>query len=166
MEPIALYEIDTEYIRHLSQFEEHLFRNKESSWTFTRKYVGVVLQINGFDYFAPLSSFKPKHRRLCETVDFLKVGAYAVINLNNMFPAPRRLCTRVIISAIPDERYRNLVRAEYRIIRQRSETILKNAEAVYAHKIANDGKSKLAKRCNDFRLLEEKCGEYERSGCP
>ncbi|MCH5166230.1 MAG: type III toxin-antitoxin system ToxN/AbiQ family toxin [Clostridiales bacterium] len=160
METIALYEIDPEYIDYLSQFEERLFKNKKISQSFTRKYVGVVLSINGFDYFAPLSSFKPKHKRLCETVDFLKIGTYAVINLNNMLPAPISLCTKVIIDAIQDERYKSLVRAEYRIIRQKSALILANAKSVYDHKILNDGKSKLSRRCNDFRLLEEKCKDY------
>ena len=27
-----------------------------------------------FKYFAPLSSFKPKHKRLSETIDFIKIG--------------------------------------------------------------------------------------------
>lgn len=39
-------------------------------------------------YFAPLSSFKPKHKWLSETVDFIKIGDMAVININNMIPVP------------------------------------------------------------------------------
>ncbi len=31
-------------------------------------------------------------------MDFLKVGNYAVINLNNMFPVPKSQCTYVDIS--------------------------------------------------------------------
>ena len=27
--------------------------------------------------------------------------------------------------------------------------------------MTNDGKSKLSQRCNDFKLLEEKCKEYK-----
>ncbi|UTD13938.1 type III toxin-antitoxin system ToxN/AbiQ family toxin [Treponema denticola] len=81
--------------------------------------MGIILEINGFKYFAPLSSFKPKHKRLCETIDFIKVGIYAVINLNNMFPAPLNLCKAVQIENIKNEHYRNLVRAEYRIIKQK-----------------------------------------------
>ena len=162
MEAINLYEIDAAYIHYLSAFEEHLFQNKKPSQVFTRKYVGIVLKINGFDYFAPLSSFKPKHKRLCETVDFIKIGSYSVINLNNMFPAPIGLCKKVVIADIENNHYQNLVRAEYRIIRQKTEQILQSAKAVYEHKLANDGKSKLARRCNDFRLLEKKCGEWKK----
>ena len=161
METLCIYEINQKYIVYLSQFEEHLFRNRKISQNFTRKYVGVVLKINGFDYFAPLSSFKQKHKCLSETIDFVKIGMYAVINLNNMFPAPMQTYTKVAIDAIQDKHYKSLVRSEYRIIRQKSALIVANAKAVYDHKLTNDGKSKLAMRCNDFKLLEEKCRAYK-----
>lgn len=160
METLCLYEIDPKYIGYLSQFEEHLFRNRKISQNFTRKYVGVVLKINGFDYFAPLSSFKQKHKWLSETIDFVKIGMYAVINLNNMFPAPMQTYTKVAIDAIQDKHYKSLVRSEYRIIKQKSALIVANSKVVYDHKLTNDGKSKLAMRCNDFKLLEEKCMDY------
>ena len=78
-----------------------------------------------------------------------------------MFPAPIKLCKLVLISDIKNEHYRNLIRAEYRIIKQKSEQIVNNAKAVYEHKMTNDGKSKLSQRCNDFKLLEIKCREYK-----
>ena len=161
MADLEIYEIDSAYIAYLSTFEEHLFRNKKITQDFSRKYIGIIIEINGFKYFAPLSSFKQKHKRLCETVDFIKVGIYAVINLNNMFPAPMPLCKSVKIENIKNEHYKNLVRAEYRIIKQKTEQILSNAKDVYNHKMINDGKSKLSQRCNDFKLLEEKCKEYK-----
>lgn len=161
MADLEIYEIDSSYIEYLSNFEEHLFKNKKITQDFSRKYIGIILEINGFKYFAPLSSFKPKHRRLCETVDFIKVGIYAVLNLNNMFPAPLNLCKSVKIENIKNEHYKNLVRAEYRIIKQKTEQIINNAKDVYNHKMINDGKSKLSQRCNDFKNLEVKCKEYK-----
>ncbi len=161
MADLEIYEIDSSYIEYLSNFEEHLFKNKKITQDFSRKYIGIILEINDFKYFAPLSSFKPKHRRLCETVDFIKVGIYAVLNLNNMFPAPLNLCKSVKIENIKNEHYKNLVRAEYRIIKQKTEQIINNAKDVYNHKMINDGKSKLSQRCNDFKNLEVKCKEYK-----
>ena len=161
MAELEIYEIDSSYIEYLSNFEEHLFKNKKITQDFSRKYIGIILEINDFKYFAPLSSFKPKHRRLCETVDFIKVGIYAVINLNNMFPAPLNLCKSVKIENIKNEHYKNLVRSEYRIIKQKTEQIINNAKNVYNHKMINDGKSKLSQRCNDFKNLEVKCKEYK-----
>lgn len=35
------------------------------------------MEINGYKYFAPLSSFKDKHKRIKEGVDFIKIKDYA-----------------------------------------------------------------------------------------
>ena len=51
-----------------------------------RKYIGIVFQINDMEYFAPLSSFKPKHEKIERGIGFYQILRYAVINLNNMFP--------------------------------------------------------------------------------
>ena len=51
-------------------------------------------------------------------MDFIKVGNYAVININNMFPVPDREYTYVDIPKVKDPRYRKLLTAEYRIIRK------------------------------------------------
>ena len=60
MDNIKLYEIDAKYINYLSAFAEHLFHNKQAGQSNERKYIGVILTVNGMEYFAPLSSFKRK----------------------------------------------------------------------------------------------------------
>ena len=82
MDSIKLYEIDEKYIDYLLPMAPHLFQNKKPGQQNTRKYIGVILIVDEFEYFAPLSSFKDKHRRMQESLDFLKVKQYAVINLN------------------------------------------------------------------------------------
>jgi translation elongation factor EF-Tu-like GTPase len=39
-------------------------------------------------YFAPLSSYKQKHDKMKNSLDFIKIGNYAVVNINNMSPVP------------------------------------------------------------------------------
>ena len=112
-------------------------------------------------YFAQLSSFKPKHKRLSETIDFIKIGDMAVINLNNMIPVPEGIYVPKNPNLETDQQYKNLLNNERRIIKQRTEQIINNAHSVYNHKLTNDEKSKLSQRCNDFRLLEEKCREFK-----
>ncbi len=70
MDSIKLYEIDEKYIEYLLPSAPHLFQNKKDNQRNSRKYVGVILVVNGFEYFAPLSSFKEKHRRMQESLDF------------------------------------------------------------------------------------------------
>lgn len=81
---IKLYNIDNRYIDYLSPHAPHLFHNKKPGQQNERKFIGVILQVNGLDYFAPLSSFKPKHQNMSDMIDFIKVKNYAVINLNTI----------------------------------------------------------------------------------
>lgn len=160
MDNIKLYEIDPRYVKYISQFAEHAFHNKQPGQQNERKYIGVILTVNGMDYFAPLSSYKEKHLRMPETIDFIKVKRYAVININNMFPVPFGLATYVDISKEKNPKYKSLLLAEYRAIKAMQEKIRKNANIVYKHRIENGDSSKLGKRCNDFTSLERACKEY------
>ena len=67
---LKLYEINPLYIKYLAQYQKHIFWSDGNKAT--RKYIGIVLQIDGMNYFAPLSSFKPKHTKMKESVDFIK----------------------------------------------------------------------------------------------
>ena len=116
--------------------------------------------LSWMEYFAPLSSFKEKHQRMAESVDFLKIKNYAVININNMFPVPPSLLTYVDISKEKNSKYKSLLLAEYRVIKAMQDKIRKNAALVYMHKITNGESTSLAKRCNDFAKLEEACRNY------
>ena len=160
MENLKIYEIENAYIDYLVSFAPHLFHNKKAEQENERKYIGVVLAVNGLDYFTPLSSFKEKHRKMKNNMDFLKIGNYAVINLNNMFPVPKAQCIYVDISKVANPAYKALLSAEYRIISAMEERILKNAKSIYEYKVKNGNSTPLAKRCNDFKLLEEKCKLY------
>ncbi|MDR1320575.1 MAG: type III toxin-antitoxin system ToxN/AbiQ family toxin, partial [Gracilibacteraceae bacterium] len=55
---------------------------------FTRPFVGIVFFVNSYNYYAPLTSPKPKHLCMKNQVDFLKIngGAWGAINFNNMIP--------------------------------------------------------------------------------
>ncbi len=158
---ISFYEVDANYVKYMNRFAPHLFFDSKQHGGRARKYIGIVLTVNGMEYFAPLSSFKEKHRKMKERVDFLKVGKYAVINLNNMFPVPNGLYKYVDFNKEKDLSYRALLRSEYRIIKKKQDLIAKNAQVVYSHRINNGSKTALGKRCNDFLLLEIECRKYE-----
>ena len=161
MENLKIYEVDPAYIDYLSPYSPHLFLNKKPGQKNERKYIGIVLHINGFEYFAPLSSFKEKHRRMNETVDFIKIKNYAVINLNNMFPVPKEARTYVDISLIQGIQYKSLLLSEYRYIKSIQDKICKNARSVYTIKLRDGNSSPLAKRCNNFGQLEKCCSDYK-----
>ena len=155
---LKLYEINPKYIKYLAQYQEHIFisdGNKAS-----RKYIGIVLQINGMNYFVPLSSFKPKHKKMKESVDFIKIRDYAVININNMVPVPEGEYHLVDVNGTKDMQYRYLMQAESREINRQRNRIIKNADIVYKHKLRNGDTTPLAWRTNDFKELEKRCKQY------
>ena len=155
---IRIYEIQYEYIQYLSLYQKHIFSHKDGKSN--RKYIGIVMEINGMKYFAPLSSYKDKHKKMRETVDFIKIKDYAVINLNNMIPVPSDQIIELDINKENDLSYRYLLQAESREVNRQKNRIRKNAEIVYSHKIHNGNTTALAKRTNDFGMLEKLCGKY------
>ena len=155
LQSIKIYEIKTEYIKYLSQYQKHIFYDEGS-----RKYIGILLNINGFRYFAPLSSFKQKHLKMPLSVDLIKIKDYAVININNMIPVPNGQYMLVDVNGIKDPHYKYLLQAEIREINRQKNRIFKNAEIVYNHKLRNGNTTPLSKRTNDFILLEKKCRQY------
>lgn len=139
---LYLYEIDSMYIKYLSQFEKEIYWSDGTKAN--RKYVGVVIEVNGVEYFAPLTSFKLKHKTMKETVDMIKISDYAVINLNKMIPVPMGIYRRVEFRHIRNESYKALLELEYREICKKANKIKKNANVVYNHKttMGNDSLSK------------------------
>ena len=73
---IRIYEIKSEYIQYLSNNQKHIFAQADVKNM--RKYIGVVFEIKSIEYFAPLSSFKAKHKKMSETVDFKSTGILMV----------------------------------------------------------------------------------------
>ena len=157
---IELYEVNPKYINYLVPYAPHLFHNKQLGQQNERKYIGIILVVNDMKYFAPLSSYKPKHDKMKNGLDFIKIGNYAVVNINNMFPVPDGEYTYVNIAKVKDQQYKKLLMTEYRIIKKLQDKIRKNALELYKHKKEKGMTTTLAKRCNDFLLLEEKCSQY------
>lgn len=159
---IKLYEVSPVYIDYLGAYASHLFQNKKPGQHNERKYIGIILQVNDMNYFAPLSSLKPKHEKMTNRLDIIKIGQYAVININNMFPVPEGLYTYVDISKVKNAQYRKLLMSEYRIIRKLQDKIKKNAAELYKQKTEKKISTALTNRCNDFLLLEKMCRQYKK----
>jgi len=160
-----LYTVDTDYIDYLSKFQDHIWINDENQRL--RPYVGIVLDIGGYKYFAPLSSPKAKHLHMAERLDFIKLEyrgqLKAVINLNNIIPVPDTLITKIDIDNLQDKNYKDLLNIEMIAIRKKQSIITKNAQSVYSKVTkygTEDKNSKLVTLCYDFHLLEQKSNEY------
>ena len=66
-----------------------------------KPYFGIVLDINGINYYMPVSSAKDKHKTMKNSKDFQKIYdkdtgvLIAVLNINNMIPIPSKYITKL-----------------------------------------------------------------------
>jgi protein AbiQ len=58
MDDLKIYSVSDNYITFLRKYVSGVYSNKEGMRAHTRKYLGVVYTINGYNYYIPLSSPK------------------------------------------------------------------------------------------------------------
>ena len=89
MENFKIVRIDTDYCDYLRKFDTKVIYNKGSKKL--RPFIGILFKIDKWEYFAPLSSPKPKHKSMRNTLDFFKIknGELGAINFNNMIPVTK-----------------------------------------------------------------------------
>ena len=159
---LFFYHIKNEYIDYLKKYQDHIWNNEDK--LHLRPYIGVVIEINNFKYYAPLTSPKAKHIAMKERLDFIKIEykgeLKAAINLNNMIPVKDENIELVDIEN-EEEAYKALLHIERKVIRTKKKTIIDNAKSIY-NKVVNypEENEKLVSICYDFKRLEQKCEEY------
>ena len=107
MKNFKIYYIDEGYINYLRQFDKNVAYNKNT----TRPYIGIVYTYNNYNYFAPLTSPKPKHININpKAIDIYKIkdGELGVVNINNMIPTPIEELTEVL-PTIKDKKYKKML---------------------------------------------------------
>lgn len=155
-----LYIADINYCNYLHYYEPKIpyVENEKEN----RPFIGVVLCVNGKNFFAPLTSPKKKHKTMKDMQDFLRIdsGVLGGINLNNMIPIPRRFLERIEIEQIKDTKYKNMLKAQMSWINKNALRITNRARNLYYLVLENKATKDLISRCCDFKLLEIKCQEY------
>ena len=132
----SFYQVDPAYSNFLRQSDPCIPHT--SGQKAARPFVGIVLTINGLNYYAPLSSPKPKHINMKNQVDFLKInkGYWGVIN------------------------YKNLLSNQLSWCNANRQIILTHATKLY--ELITQGKRHpgLANRCCNFPVDEMQCKMY------
>lgn len=172
---LNLYSISDRYVNYLRQFDNRVYENKEEIRVHTRKYIGIVLSINSFNYYIPLSSpkdtdyydiEKTKIRksiipiiRISEKDSQNNCRLYGTLRVSNMIPVPITVITPYFIQNEEDINYKNLILAEIRFIKKYTNMIIKNANILYKQKEKAEDISYVKNSLN-FKFLEQKCLEY------
>lgn len=132
-----------------------------------RPFVGIVFSVNGLNYYAPLTSPKPKHLHMKNQIDFMKIngGRWGAINFNNMVPVHNRSLLKVDMRIVStdtkaDIDYKNLLGNQLSWCNSNKAVILSQANKL--HKVITQGRGRLelVNRCCNFLLDEEQYHIY------
>ena len=162
----------TKYISYISTVEKNVFSSKENDRNHTRKYLGIVYSINGYNYYIPLSSPKNSDYRMENGVQKIRGSIVPIIRitsqsssgelelkgtlkLSNMIPVPASELTLYDMEHEPDLFYKALIHKEMLFIRKNKNKIIQNAKILYKQKKENNPAIGYLKSTVDFLLLEQ-----------
>lgn len=154
-ETLKFYTVNESYIEYLSQFDNHVSWNKKQK----RPYIGIVLKIEKFLYFAPLYSYKTNYDKYKDNPSFMRVknrkGEYlSIIRFAEMIPIPEREIQLLDFDS-RGNKYRDLLQAESDFINNNKNIVYSKARKIYR----NVTKIKIPffrEISCDFKLLEQK----------
>ena len=164
MEKLNFFTVDPAYVHFLksAEIKERGFTrvpNMEDSRYGKAKFLlGVVLNVNGTDYYVPVTSYKIQQKD-----NFLiRVDNGAItssLRFNYMFTIPKEMVSVRMISTEPDRAYRAFLAQELRYCIKHSDEIQHYAERTYKRVLLGKNPGLLANSCA-FRFLEGKCMEW------
>lgn len=164
----SFYMVDSKYCDFLREVDPCVPYTMEQKAI--RPFVGIVFTVNGFNYYAPLTSPKPKHLHMKNQIDFLKIknGEWGAINFNNMIPVPFEKLTKVDMritdaDSKADVDYKNLLTNQLSWCNAHRDTILKQAEKLYITIVEGKAWDKLESRCCNYALDEKRCIAYKKA---
>lgn len=162
-----IVKIDSNYCDYLRKYDKKVSYN--AGMKDLRPFIGVLFNINSIEYFAPLSSPKPKHMKLKNTLDLIKIddGNYGVINLNNMIPVTKNNYTEFDLNKKTADRteqlHIELLKKQLRWLNANKKVIYGKSRLLYNLYKNNNLPSNVKDRCCNYLLLEQICINYNKN---
>ncbi len=177
MEEFKLYSVSDEYIDYLRAVFPNVYSNKETTRVHTRKYVGIVLRLENYHYYIPMSSPKESDYQIAGEKKVIKKSIIPIIRIvvknsrgqkelkgtlriSHMIPVPPSELQLYDIENEPDDTYKDLVQNEIIFIRKNQDKIHANAKLLYKQKTENDLSAGYVKAALEYKALEKLCGKF------
>lgn len=160
-----IVKVNSKYCDYLRKYDNKVSYN--AGLKDLRPFIGVLFKVNNMEYFAPLSSPKPKHKTIKNTLDLMKIdnGNYGVVNFNNMIPVNSKNYRKFDLNKNYKDKAKKfrieLLRNQLRWLTVHKKEVYRKSKLLY-NLYKNDKLPKNVKnRCCNFILLEEKCQNYK-----
>lgn len=160
---LHLYHIDIKYIRDLSHIDDHVMSVSPQIGKSTRPFIGIIVICGEKQYCVPLSSPKPKHSKMKNDIDFIKITdndkLIGVLNFNNMIPVDERFIIPCDLKIRTNDNeqtkyYKKLITKQLSFCQRNHKTIENRANKLYEMITTGKANHLLCERCCDFKKLE------------
>lgn len=164
---LKIVKINSNYCDYLRNYDNKVSYNAGTKDL--RPFIGILFIIHNCEYFAPLSSPKPKHKRLKNTLDLIKIkdGDYGVVNFNNMIPVTNKNYTEFDLNKKTDNKEemkrKKLMINQLRWLTSNKKDIYTKSKLLYDLYKKDKLPKNVKNRCCNYILLEEKCIEYNNN---
>lgn len=165
---ISFYYVDEKYIEYLKRTEINT-RNFTTvpnvKYANSEKFVyGAVMEIDGMDYFVPVSSYKKEQEDniviKVKDRNSKKGKAVGSLRFNYMIPVPKNCLYPVDFKNDRfTEKDKILLEKEYRFCKSKRSAIQKQAQRTY-NRVISCVDSELVRNSCDFKLLEKAYEEF------
>lgn len=161
---LKVVRVNTDYCDYLRKFDNKVAYNKNEKEL--RPFIGILFEIDTCKYFAPLSSPKPKHRKMKNSVDFFKIknGELGAVNFNNMIPVGNYNYSLIDLNrealTVEELKYQKLLKSQLQWLNANYNQVKNKSFKLY--QLYNEGKlsNNIKERCCNFKMLEQKSLEY------
>ena len=171
MKRLDLYTLDVNYVAELAKVDSKVMSVSPQQKKDNRPFVGVVVICNDKRYCIPLTSPKPKHQKMKDGLDFLRLfdnkgKLLGAMNLNNMIPVDDRLIKKIILLPFPtdspqDIKYKDLLNDQLDWCNHNRKEIYGKASRLYDVVTRHyKGTERIVSRCCDFKKLEAALEQY------
>lgn len=162
---LFFYDVDPEYVKYLKQKEiekRGFTRVPDVEYKNERKMVcGIVLEINDYKYYVPVSSYKKKQSNniLIKLEDDAYNQVKGSLRFNYMFPIADEFVTKRDFSQSKNEGRKEFLRRQWVYCNSIADDIREMALDTYNSVIEGNDRALLNASC-DFKLLEEASKVY------
>ncbi|EDD5708002.1 type III toxin-antitoxin system ToxN/AbiQ family toxin [Salmonella enterica subsp. enterica serovar Enteritidis] len=156
---MKFYTISSSYIKYLKDFDDKVPNSEDPTYNNPKAFIGIVLEIEGHKYLAPLTSPKAWHANVKESSPaFFKLHENGVpdnqlglINLKFMIPIIEAEVSLLDLDSMPDTPYKRMLYKQLQFIRVNEDKISEKSKLL--RNLALQGR--MQGTC-DFAMLEEK----------
>lgn len=155
---LKFYDIDEDYVKYLQTVDRQI---PNIHYNTNNKFVcGVVLEINGINYYAPISHTTKKYQT--SMLIYENDTPISSIRFSFMLPAYENVLTIKNFKQIAkvDQNYANIIAAEYKYCLEHEKQIKRKTQAVY--NIGCNKNHRLNYTCCDFKKLEQEYMKYNK----